>query len=115
MSEEPKFLEAGFNLMNYEDFVNQSMKLNKQLKAECVIPVSKKCGTIIKQEVVIPEKIKNPGSCTFPCNVGSGHFEKTMCDLGSRISLMLTRWLSHVEFIGISNLQGFLINWGTSR
>lgn len=32
--------------------------------------------------------MKDLGSYTFPCNVGSMHFEKTLCDLRFGISLM---------------------------
>lgn len=34
------------------------------------------------------KKLKNSGSCTFSCNVGSLHFDRGMCDLWSEISLM---------------------------
>lgn len=55
MSEEPKFLEAGFNLTNYEAFVKQAMELKEQLRGEGVILVSEECSAILKQEVVVPE------------------------------------------------------------
>lgn len=45
---------------------------------------------MIKQGVSIPKKMKDPGSCTIPCHVGSEDFNKALCDLRSRTSLILT-------------------------
>lgn len=57
-------MKIGFNLTNYEDFVKHAMELNEQLRRE-----SEEYSAILKQEVVVPEKMKDLGSCTFPCNV----------------------------------------------
>lgn len=82
MSEAAKFTETWFNLTNYEAFVNQATNFNEQLKGEGVIPISEEYSDILKCEVTIPKKIKDLGSYTFSCHVGSEYFEKAMCDLG---------------------------------
>lgn len=88
MSEKPKLIEAGFNLTNYEAFVKQALELKEQLRGEGIIPLSEEWSAIIKQEIVVPKKLKGQGSCTFPCIVRSMHFDKAMCYLRSKISLM---------------------------
>lgn len=65
-NEKLKFMKIGFNHMNYEAFIEQAKMLKEKLKREGMIPVSEECSTIIKQEVAIPEKMKDLGSCTFP-------------------------------------------------
>lgn len=62
--------------------------LKKQLRGEGVIPVREECCAILKQKVAILEKMKDLGSCSFLCDMGSEFFEKVMCDLEFGISLM---------------------------
>lgn len=81
MREEPKFMELGFNFTNYEAFVKQALEMKEQLREEGVIPVSEECSVVIKQEIMVLKKLKDPGSCTFPCNVGNEYFDKAMCDI----------------------------------
>lgn len=89
MVEESKFMDSGFNLTKYKTFKN-TIIIKEQLKGECVIPVSERCSAMIRQDVNILKKMKDLGNCKIPCYVGSEHFNKALCDLGSGISLMAT-------------------------
>ena len=44
------------------------------------------CSLILRKDMVIPEKVKDPGSCTIPCDIGAKHFAKALYDLGSGVS-----------------------------
>ena len=35
-----------------------------------------------------PPKLKDLGSFTVPCAIGGTHFDKALCDIGARVSLM---------------------------
>lgn len=86
---DPKFKEIGFNLSNYETFAEEAMEQKKRVKGEGLIHMREECSGIIKQKVVeVPIKMKDPRNYTFLCNVGNEHFEKSMYDLGSGISLL---------------------------
>ncbi|XP_010480952.1 PREDICTED: uncharacterized protein LOC104759764 [Camelina sativa] len=39
-------------------------------------------------KVVIPTKLKDPGSFNLPCSISYMHFNKCLCDLGASVSLM---------------------------
>lgn len=88
--EDPKFIYSSFNLANYETFVKKAILIKEMLEDEGVIAVSEKCSAIIKKELPILKKMKDSRNCTIPCHVGSEHFGKALCDLGSSISLMPT-------------------------
>lgn len=90
MSLVAEFKEMEFNLTNYESFVKRALENNERFEGEEIILVSEKCSAIFKQEVNLPKKLNDPGRCTFPYNEGNEHFQRSLCDLGSWISLMLT-------------------------
>lgn len=62
--------------------------MKEQLRGDGVIPIGEKCSAIIKQKIVVLEKLQDPKSCTFSYSVECVHFDKAICDLGSGISLM---------------------------
>lgn len=55
---------------------------NKKKLQEGVIEVSESCSCIIKNDTFIPKKLKDPGTCTIPCDIGMRHFAQTLYDLG---------------------------------
>lgn len=100
-----KNIHAKVFLANLIACVPKQYKLVKEITTkkvkvseEEVIPLSDKCCCIIQKDLVIPSKVQGLGSCTFPCDVRKMHFEKTLCDIGSGVSIMP---LSIAEKIGI--------------
>ncbi|WP_198155494.1 retropepsin-like aspartic protease, partial [Candidatus Burkholderia verschuerenii] len=53
-----------------------------------IVTLSPNCSCIIKKDLRIPTKEKDPGSCTIPVAIGDKKFAKALCDLGSGVSLM---------------------------
>lgn len=75
-----KFIVSRFNLTNYEAFVKKTIANKEMLKEKEVILVRERCSAIIRNEMSIPKKMKDPGSCTIPCYVTSENFDKALCD-----------------------------------
>ena len=50
------------------------------------IPLIETCSSIISRK--IPAKLKDLGSFTIPCIVGTSEFPKYLCDLGASINLL---------------------------
>ena len=50
----------------------------------------------------IPQKIKDPGSFTIPCSIGTKYSGKVLCDLGASINLMP---LSVFEQLGVGEYR----------
>ncbi|KAG9458144.1 hypothetical protein H6P81_002652 [Aristolochia fimbriata] len=47
---------------------------------------NKNCSAILRNE--LPTKLKDPGSFTIPCEIGSYKFANALCDLGASVNLM---------------------------
>ena len=60
--------------------------------------------------MVIPKKMKDPGSCTIPCDMGNRHFSKALCDLGSGVSLIPLSLASSIDLLDDACLYGLTIS-----
>ena len=49
------------------------------------ITLTRESNTIIKKP---PPKLRDPGSFSIPCVIGSETIDKTMCDLGASVNLL---------------------------
>ena len=72
----------------YDKFLKYIANKKDKFEGQEVIPISTNCSSLIKKDIFIPAKLKDPGSICIPCDIGSRHFEKALCDLGSGVSLM---------------------------
>ena len=65
------------------------MLSNKEdIAEEEMVELSSKCSSLFKKDISLPEKLKDPGSCTIPCKFGEKATCKVLCDLGSGVSIM---------------------------
>lgn len=54
---------------------------------ECeIVALTEECSAVIQNK--IPLKLKDPGSFTIPCMIGTKFVGKALCDLGASINLM---------------------------
>ena len=51
-----------------------------------MIKLIEECGAILQK--MLPQKLKDLGSFTIPCNMGGSVFSKELCDLGASINLI---------------------------
>ncbi|XP_073016723.1 uncharacterized protein [Primulina eburnea] len=50
------------------------------------VKLSEECSAILQNK--LPPKLKDPGSFSIPCTIGTSFFAKALCDLGASINLM---------------------------
>ena len=80
------FADAMAQMPNYVKFMKEIMSNKKKLKAYEIVNLSENRSIIIQRK--LPEKLKDPGSFTFPYIIGEHTFNKALCDLGVSINLM---------------------------
>lgn len=72
----------------YMKFVNEILANKDGYSGEEVIPLSNKCSWIIQKAWAIPLKVADSGNCTIPCDVDKRRFEKALCNLEFKVSIM---------------------------
>ncbi|XP_062100221.1 uncharacterized protein LOC133806104 [Humulus lupulus] len=77
------FVYAFEQMPNYANFMKEVMSKKRKLEDYEIVKLTEECSAIIKRQ--LPEKLKDPGSCTFPCVIGELHIEKALCNLGAKV------------------------------
>ncbi|XP_073036980.1 uncharacterized protein [Primulina eburnea] len=62
------------------------MSKKRKLQEFETVKLTEECSAILQKK--LPQKLKDPGSFTIPCIIGSTHVNKALCDLGASINLM---------------------------
>ncbi|KAG9458445.1 hypothetical protein H6P81_002953 [Aristolochia fimbriata] len=57
-----------------------------KIEEKGTVVLNENCSAILKNE--LPRKLKDPGSFTIPCEIGSNKFANALCDLGASVNLM---------------------------
>ena len=71
---------------SYAKFMKEIISRKRKLEDYETIALTEECSAIIQHK--LPQKLKDPGSFTVPCEIGGSVFEKALCDLGASINLM---------------------------
>ena len=50
--------------------------------------LSRNCSSILKKDIQLPKKLRDPESCNISCDFGEKGTFRALCDLGSGVSLM---------------------------
>ncbi|KAJ9566127.1 hypothetical protein OSB04_002093 [Centaurea solstitialis] len=79
-------VEATEQMPNYAKFLKDILSKKKKLTEYETIALTKECSALVTNK--IPPKLKDPGSFTIPCSIGSKTIGKALCDLGAGINLM---------------------------
>ncbi|XP_019158468.1 PREDICTED: uncharacterized protein LOC109155206 [Ipomoea nil] len=61
-------------------------KMQYELGESTIVVLGEECSAILHKD--IPQKLKDPGSFTIPCQIGETDFLKALADLGASINLM---------------------------
>ena len=80
------FVDALAQMHYYSKFMKEIMSNKKKLDACGIISLSENCSTKIQRK--LSEKLRDPGSFTFPCAIGEHNFKKALFYLGASINLM---------------------------
>ncbi|XP_052198255.1 uncharacterized protein LOC127805537 [Diospyros lotus] len=80
------FAEALSQMPNYAKFMKEILLNKRKLEEHETVMLTEECSAILQNK--LPPKLKDPGSFTIPCTIGSLYFERSLCDLGASINLM---------------------------
>ena len=81
------FTEALEQIPRYVKFMKDILSKKKKLGDYETVALSEECSSILQKK--LPLKLNGLGSFTIPCAIGNVVFERTLCDLGVKINLML--------------------------
>ncbi|XP_024178407.1 uncharacterized protein LOC112184382 [Rosa chinensis] len=79
-------LEAIKQVPSYAKFLKDVCTNKRAFKEHEQVCLSESVSAILQGK--LPPKLKDPGSFTVPCTIGSRFFDKAMLDLGASINLM---------------------------
>ncbi|KAG9458302.1 hypothetical protein H6P81_002810 [Aristolochia fimbriata] len=79
-------LEALRQIPLYGKFLKEVLSGKRKIEEKGTVMLNENCSAILKNE--LPTKLKDPGSFTIPCKIGSKKFANALCDLGASVNLM---------------------------
>ncbi|XP_052204069.1 uncharacterized protein LOC127809347 [Diospyros lotus] len=80
------FAEALSQMPSYAKFMKEILSNKRKLEEYETVMLIEECSAILQNK--LPPKLKDLGSFTIPCTIGSLYFEWSLCDLGASINLM---------------------------
>ncbi|XP_075521390.1 uncharacterized protein LOC142554612 [Primulina tabacum] len=99
-TEDAREKEALAQIPSYAKFLKEILSNKKKLVDFETVKLSEECSAILQNK--LPPKLKDPGSFSIPCTIGSSFFSKALCDLGASINLM---HYSCYEKLGIGEVK----------
>ena len=94
------FTEVLTQMSSYAKFLKEILSNKRKIEEDETVNLTEEHSAIIQSK--LPHKLKDPGSFSIPCVIGSETIRKAMCDLGASVSLMS---LSLYERMGIGELK----------
>ncbi|XP_019157781.1 PREDICTED: uncharacterized protein LOC109154451 [Ipomoea nil] len=73
-------------MLRYAKFLKDLLTNKKKLEESTNVVLGEECSAIVHKDM--PQKLKDPGSFTIPCQIGETDFHKALADLGASINLM---------------------------
>ena len=80
------FTELVTQVPSYAKFLKDMLTKKREFNAVETVAFTEQCSAIIQNKS--PPKLKDPGSFSIPCDIGSLHIDKALCDLGASVSVM---------------------------
>ncbi|KAA3464785.1 RNA-directed DNA polymerase (Reverse transcriptase), Ribonuclease H-like protein [Gossypium australe] len=80
------FVEAISQMPKYAKFLKELLTNKRKLEEVSMVELNEECSAILQNK--LPRKLKDPGSFTIPCLIGSLNIKKALADLGASINLM---------------------------
>jgi len=94
------FTEVLTQMPTYAKFLKEILSKKRKIEECETVNLTEECSAIIQNK--LPPKLKDQGSFSIPCVIGSEIIKKAMCDLEASVSLMP---LSLYERLGIGELK----------
>ncbi|KAL3520109.1 hypothetical protein ACH5RR_018258 [Cinchona calisaya] len=70
----------------YANFIKQFLSSKRKLNSDKILCLTEWRSPLITTK--LPQKLKDSGSFSIPCDVGGIHFNRGLCDLGASINLL---------------------------
>ncbi|KAL5540340.1 hypothetical protein UlMin_042902 [Ulmus minor] len=80
------FAEMLEQMPKYAKFMKEILSKKRKLGDYETVMLNEECSAVLQRK--LPHKLKDPGSFTIPCTIGSCNFDKVLCDLGASINLI---------------------------
>ncbi|XP_022874283.1 uncharacterized protein LOC111393120 [Olea europaea var. sylvestris] len=80
------FADEIAQMPSYAKFLKEILSNKRKMEEHETVCLNEKCSAILLKK--LPHKLKDPGSFTIPCTIGSNYFEHSLCDLGASVNLM---------------------------
>ncbi|KAH9752099.1 hypothetical protein KPL71_014560 [Citrus sinensis] len=80
------FVEALEQMPNYVKFLKDILGRKRRLREFETVALTQESSHMLQSK--IPKKMKDPGSFTIPCSIGTRYNGRALCDLGASINLM---------------------------
>ena len=80
------FVEALEQMSNYVKFLKDILARKRRVGEFETGTLTHECSHMLQSK--IPKKLKDTGSFTIPCSIGTKYNGKALCDLGANINLM---------------------------
>ncbi|XP_010243475.1 PREDICTED: uncharacterized protein LOC104587524 [Nelumbo nucifera] len=80
------FADTLAQMPHYARFLKELLANKKKLGDMAIVALNEECSAILLNK--LPQKLKDLGSFTIPCTIGSLKIEKSLCDLGASINLI---------------------------
>jgi len=93
------FAEALSQMLLYAKFLKEIFSKKRKIEHNETITLTRESSAIIKKP---PPKLRDPGSFSIPCVIGSETIDKALSDLGASVSLLP---LSLFKRMGIGELK----------
>ncbi|PIN21873.1 DNA-directed DNA polymerase [Handroanthus impetiginosus] len=84
--ETPLEVKALEQMPSYVKFMKDILSKKRRLGDYETVALTEECSAIIQNK--LPPKLKDPGSFTIPCTIGTHFSGRALCDLGASINLM---------------------------
>jgi len=94
------FTKVLTQIPTYAKFLKEILSEKRKIDEDEIANLTEECSAIIQNK--LPPKLKDPGSFSIPCVIGSEIVKKAMCVLGASVCLMP---LSLFERMGIGELK----------
>lgn len=91
-------VEALEQMSSYVKFLKDILSRKRRIGEFEIVALTHECSTMLQES--IPAKMKDSGSFTISCSIGSVVIGKALCDLGASINLMP---LSMLKKLGINS------------
>ncbi|KAK4731277.1 hypothetical protein R3W88_024265 [Solanum pinnatisectum] len=89
------FAEVITQMPAYAQFLKEVLSSKRKLEETLAVKLNAHCSAILQNK--LPQKCGDPSSFTIPCALGTARFDKSLCDSGASINILLLSIFKKLE------------------